>query len=84
MFLLLFSRRCIQLECEEIEKTSCGGSLPKKVCSRSSHSFVPWPVLEIVAFPEKVCGQAPSRAVFLAWSTVRFSPWIISESSMLS
>jgi hypothetical protein len=55
-FLLLFSRHCIMLECEETRKTSCGGSPPKKVCSRSSPSFAPWPVLEVAASPGKVCG----------------------------
>jgi hypothetical protein len=88
MLLLLFSRRCIQLEWEETEKTSCGGSPPKKVDSRSSHSFAPWHVLEVAASPGKVCGALrPLQGwLFLRGQGLltRFLSWIISGSGMLS
>jgi hypothetical protein len=66
MLLLLFSRRCIQLEWVETEQISCGGSLQKKVCSRSS-PFAPWPVLEVVPSPGKVCGALRPLQGRLFW-----------------
>jgi hypothetical protein len=63
MLLLLFSIRCIQLEWELTEKTSCGGSPPKKVFSRSNPFVALWPLLKVAASPRKVwCTHTPSRA----------------------
>jgi len=83
-----FSKRFIQLKCVEVEKTSCGGSPPKKVCSRSSPSFAPWLAHEVVAFPGRVFdalrllqGQLSSRGQQLL---VRSLLWTISGSGMLS
>jgi hypothetical protein len=65
MLLLLFSKRCIQLEWVGIEQISCGGSPPKKVCSRSSSSFASWPILEVAVSRGKVWHtQVTSRAAF--------------------
>jgi hypothetical protein len=37
-------------------KIGSGGSLPKEVCSRSSHSLAHWLALDIVAFLGRGCG----------------------------
>jgi hypothetical protein len=89
MILLLFSRRCIQLEWEETEKTSCGGSPLKKFCSRSSSSFAHWPVLEVAVSLGKVCGSLrplQGRHFFFRGQRLfaRFLPWIISGIGILS
>jgi hypothetical protein len=52
MFLLPFSKHFIHLKCVEVAKTSCGGSAPKMVCSRSS-PFTPWLAQEEVASLKK-------------------------------
>jgi hypothetical protein len=69
MLLLLFSGRYIQLEWVETEQLSCGESTPKKVCSMSSFSFAPWPVLEVATSPGKACGTLrPLQRRLFAWS----------------
>jgi len=41
---------------EEVEKIGCGGSPPKKACSRSGLSLALWLALWGVTFLERVCG----------------------------
>jgi hypothetical protein len=86
-FCFLFFKRFIQLKYLDVTKTSCGGSPPKKVCSRSS-PFTHWLAQEVVAFLGKVFGALR----FLQWRVsfrgqqllVRSLPYTISRSSMLS
>jgi hypothetical protein len=66
--LLLFSRRCIQLKCVEVAKTSWVSS---KKCLFKVKSFYSLACSGGIRFPRKSvwCTQASSRAVFFfAWS----------------
>jgi len=52
-------------------KIGFGGSLPKEVCSRSSHSLAPWLALKVVISIGRECsglGLLRGR-LFFAWST---------------
>jgi len=55
MFSLLFSRCFIQLKLEKEVNISFGGSLLKKVCSRSSISSSPWLVLKVLSLSLEEC-----------------------------
>lgn len=50
MFLLLFSRCYTQTMSKEVVKIGCGGSPPKKACSRPGLSLALWLALWGVTF----------------------------------
>jgi hypothetical protein len=51
-----FFRCYIQPQWIEIVQIGFGGSLPRKVCSRSRPTSTPWLALKVVAFLGRVCG----------------------------